>query len=142
DEILAAAFSKNIIYWILGVAGAAMTAFYMFRLYAMTFRGSFRGTEEQKSHVHESPAAMTIPLIILAILAIIAGFWGIPPVFAENAHKLSAFLNPIFAASYEISTIQHPDHSTEYMLIGISVAVSIIMAVFALIRFYKNLELV
>lgn len=141
DEILAAAFSKNIIYWTLGVAGAAMTAFYMFRLYAMTFRGRFRGTEEQKSHVHESPAAMTIPLIVLAILAIIAGFWGIPPVFAENAHKLSAFLNPIFAASYEISTIQHPDHSTEYMLIGISVAVAIIMAVFAWIRFSKKPEL-
>ena len=62
DEILAAAWSVNKVYWIIGVIGALMTAWYMFRLYATTFLGQFRGTEEQKHHLHESPAAITIPL--------------------------------------------------------------------------------
>lgn len=140
DEILAAAFSKNIVFWILGVLGAAMTAFYMFRLYAMTFRGNFRGTEEHEHHVHESPAAMTIPLVILAVLAVIAGFWGIPTVFAENAHKLSNFLAPIFETSSKIAEHHHPDHSTEYMLMGISVAIALAMAIYAWRRFSKRPE--
>jgi NADH-quinone oxidoreductase subunit L len=59
DEILAAAFAKSPVYWVLGVIGAAMTAFYMFRLYATTFLGKFRGTDNQEAHLHESPMAMT-----------------------------------------------------------------------------------
>ena len=61
DEILAAAELQNPVLYYIGVAGALMTAFYMFRLYAMTFLGKFRGTHEQEHHLHESPAAMTIP---------------------------------------------------------------------------------
>src|SRR6476659_6349664 len=91
DEILAAAFSKNIVYWIFGVIGAMMTAFYMFRLYAMTFLGQFRGTHEQEHHLHESPAAMTLPLVILAILAAVGGFVGVPEVFAPDSHMLEHF---------------------------------------------------
>jgi NADH-quinone oxidoreductase subunit L len=53
--------------------GALLTAFYMFRLLFITFTGKFRGTEEQKHHLHESPSAMTIPLIILAILSAVVG---------------------------------------------------------------------
>ncbi|MFM7720549.1 MAG: NADH-quinone oxidoreductase subunit L, partial [Sediminibacterium sp.] len=76
DEILAAAYAKNPIYWFLGLIGAAMTAFYMFRLYATTFLGQFRGTEAQASHLHESPVSMTIPLIILAVLSAVGGAMG------------------------------------------------------------------
>ncbi len=74
DEILAAAFYNNPALWVAGIVGAIMTAFYMFRLYAMTFLGRFRGTDDQQRHVHESPAPVTLPLVILAILAI-AGGW-------------------------------------------------------------------
>ena len=63
DEILAAAYESNKIYWVIGVLTAGMTAFYMFRLYATTFLGNFRGTHEQEHHLHESPPAMTIPLM-------------------------------------------------------------------------------
>jgi NADH-quinone oxidoreductase subunit L len=140
DEILAAAFSKNIIYWIGGVIGAGITAYYMFRLYAMTFRGKFRGTPEQESHLHESPASMTIPLIILAILSIGAGFLGIPAVFAENAHALGAFLAPVFAESEKIVHLQHPSHSTEYILMGVSIAIAAIMGIYALVTFSKKTE--
>src|SRR5450631_887794 len=101
DEILSAAYARNPIYYIIGVAGAMLTAFYMFRLYATTFLGNFRGTEKQSGHLHESPPAITIPLAILAILAVVAGFLGIPEVMAKNSNVLSHFLHPVFAGGAE-----------------------------------------
>jgi NADH-quinone oxidoreductase subunit L len=141
DEILAATFSKNIIYWILGVIGAMMTAFYMFRLYAMTFLGEFRGTHEQEHHLHESPAAMTVPLVILAILAAVAGFVGIPEVFVPDSHMLEHFLDPIFAASSKLAAQHDVSHSTEYMLMGASVALALIASIYAWLRFSRKPEL-
>ncbi len=145
DEILAAAYQRNIIYYVVGVAVALLTAFYMFRLYATTFLGSFRGTPEQEHHLHESPSAMTIPLIILAILAVISGFLGIPEVFAKDAHALGHFLSPVFAASshYEVhNTFENVNTSqTELMLMAISVAVALIGTIYAWNRFSKKPEL-
>lgn len=141
DEILAAAFGANKIYWVIGVLTAAMTAFYMFRLYATTFLGSFRGTEEQKHHLHESPAAMTIPLIVLAVFSVAGGWVGIPEVLMKNAHSLEHFLSPIFAASNEHAHAHTIDHNTEYLLMGISVAVAAIAIFIALGRFSKRPEL-
>ncbi len=138
DEILAGAFSKNIVYWIIGVIGAMMTAFYMFRLYATTFLGKFRGTHEQEHHLHESPLSMTLPLIILAILSVVAGFVGIPEVFAPNSHALANFLDPIFAPSAKLQEAHHLSHSTEYILIGVSVAAALIAALYAWVKFSKN----
>ncbi|WP_431213730.1 NADH-quinone oxidoreductase subunit L [Puia sp. P3] len=69
DEILAAAYAKNPVFYGVGLFTALLTAFYMFRLYATTFAGQFRGTHDQEHHLHESPSAITIPLIVLAILA-------------------------------------------------------------------------
>lgn len=141
DEILAAAWESNKLYWILGVAGAAMTAFYMFRLYATTFLGSFRGTEEQRHHVHESPAAMTIPLVVLAILSVVGGWVGIPEVLMKNAHSLEHFLSPIFAESAKHAHEHALDHNTEYLLMGVSVAIAAIAIFIALGRFSRNPEL-
>jgi NADH-quinone oxidoreductase subunit L len=78
DEILVAAFAKNPVYWVILFALAAMTATYMFRLYYLTFHGEFRGTEDQKHHLHESPSNMTLPLIVLAILSVLGGFINLP----------------------------------------------------------------
>src|SRR5690606_17038586 len=94
DEILAATFAHNKAIYVLGLIGAMMTAFYMFRLYTLTFTGKFRGTHEQEHHLHESPAAMTLPLIILAILSVVGGFVGLPAVFSEH-HTLSSFLSSV-----------------------------------------------
>jgi NADH-quinone oxidoreductase subunit L len=141
DEILSAAYESNKVYWVIGVITAAMTAFYMFRLYAMTFLGKFRGTTEQEHHLHESPWAMTIPLMILALLAVIGGFVGIPEVFVKDGHSLEHFLQPIFQKSYEIRG-EHPmDHSTEYMLMGVSVAVALVAALAAMGMFSKKPDL-
>lgn len=141
DEILAAAWSANKIYWVLGVAGAFMTAWYMFRLYATTFLGRFRGTEQQAQHLHESPAAMTIPLIVLAVLSIVGGWVGIPAVLAPHAHWLEEFLQPVFAASTRIKEIAHPDHTTEWMLIGVSVAVALVATIAAWAKYSRRPDL-
>ena len=125
DEILTASYTVNPLYYYIGVAGALMTAFYMFRLYTLTFLGNFRGTHEQEHHLHESPAAITFPLVVLAILAIIGGWIGIPEVFAHGGHQLAAFLHPVFAQG-EANLVKHElSHSTEYLLMGISVALSL-----------------
>ena len=119
DEILTAALLKSPVYYVLGVAGALMTTFYMFRLYAMAFRGEFRGTEAQASHLHESPAAMTIPLIILAMLSVAGGWVGIPEVLMPDAHRLQSFLAPVLEGiDGQPETAHHLSHSTELMLMG------------------------
>ncbi len=97
DEILTAAYGRNPVYYVIGVVGAMLTAFYMFRLYATTFLGKFRGTQDQEHHLHESPSAMTIPLIMLAILAVVGGFLGIPEVFAKNA-QLAGIISSVLCS--------------------------------------------
>ena len=137
DEILAHAFEKNMVYWIIGVLGALMTAFYMFRLYAMTFLGKFRGTHDQEHHLHESPKAITFPLIILAILALAGGWVGIPEVFMHGGHRLETFLEPIFADSNKLITVHPLSHTTEYLLMAVSVVGALIALVFAWNKFSK-----
>ncbi|MDQ6609545.1 MAG: NADH-quinone oxidoreductase subunit L, partial [Bacteroidota bacterium] len=63
DAILLSAFEHNKVLWVVGLFTAGLTAFYMFRLLFITFNGTFRGTEEQRHHIHESPMAMTVPLV-------------------------------------------------------------------------------
>ena len=135
DEILAAAFEKNKIYWVLGLVGAAMTAFYMFRLYATTFLGKFRGSNEQEAHLHESPWAMTLPLIVLAILSAVGGAIGIPHIMGGN-HWLSGQLSSIVSTPQEA----HLAVSTEWILMGVSVAIAAIALVIALSRYSKQTD--
>src|SRR5690606_8017538 len=78
DEILLTAFHHNPVLWIIGSVASILTAFYMFRLVFLTFFNNFRGTKEQEDHLHESPASMTLPLVILALLATIGGLISIP----------------------------------------------------------------
>lgn len=104
DEILAHAYEHNTVYWVFGIIASIMTAFYMFRLYYLTFHGGFRGTHDQKHHLHESPKSMTVPLVILAILAAVGGFLGIPD---EHKHMLYNYLKPAF--SYATSAMDWSD---------------------------------
>ena len=137
DEILAHVYEHNKILWVIGVLGALITAFYMFRMMFLTFWGSFRGTKEQEHHLHESPISMTIPLIILAILSIVGGFIGIPEVLG-GGHWLASYLAPVF----EISTSKLPqlslNHSTEFILMGVSVGGVIVAIIYAYIKYIKN----
>ena len=141
DEILAAAFTKNPVYWAVGVLTAFMTAFYMFRLYGMTFLGKFRGTHDQEHHLHESPAAITFPLIVLAILAVVGGLIGIPEVLMHGGHRLETFLEPIFAESNTLVTSLNEkhelSHATEYALMAVSVVGALIALLYAWNKFSK-----
>ena len=135
DAILLAAFQKNIMLYAVGVITAALTAFYMFRLFYITFFGGFRGTEEQRHHVHESPSAMTIPLIILAILSIVGGFIGVPEVFVHGWDRLGEFLGKAGVKNMEHDT--HVSHATEYLLMGLTTVVAVVAIIIAWMR-YRN----
>lgn len=140
DEILAAAFAQNPIFWVLGVLGALLTAFYMFRLYYLTFHGSFRGTAAQESHLHESPPSMTIPLIVLAIFSMIAGFINVPAVL-KGSHWLGHFFEPLLASSTLIQEFNPHDtvsHTLEIILMVISVACVAAVVFYAWMRYKKN----
>ena len=142
DEILAAAFSKNILYYIIGVVGSLLTAYYMFRLLAMTFFGRFRGTAEQEHHVHESPGAITLPLIALAFLSIVGGLVGIPEIFMQHGHKLGAYLSPVFARSAELLSKHETTVGTEALLMAISAVVALFASIWAWNKFrrYETVE--
>ena len=126
DAILADAFAHDPILYYLGIVAAMMTAFYMFRLYFLTFTGGFRGTEDQHHHLHESPAAMTIPLIVLAILSVFGGYVGLPEVMSEH-NALASFLSPVVTNFGD----HHLAPATEWLLMGVSVAVSVFMIIMA-----------
>jgi len=98
DEILWQSFSSpygNKLLWVVGVVTAGMTAYYMFRLFFMTFIGNSRVPHEVEHHIHESPPSMTVPLICLAVGAVGAGWVGWPKVLG-GSNWFGKFLDPIF----------------------------------------------
>lgn len=125
DEILVAAFAKNPVYWVILFVLAAITATYMFRLYYLTFHGEFRGTEEQKHHLHESPSNMTLPLIVLAILSVVGGFINLPH-FIGHGHyaKLMEWLKPVLTEqsySQMEATLSGVPFNTEMILLAATI---------------------
>jgi NADH-quinone oxidoreductase subunit L len=146
DEILWSAFKVGGYgrwVWTAGFVAAAMTAFYMFRLYHMTFSGEFRGGPEAEHHVHESPASMTGPLRVLALGSVVAGFLGVPAAisFGVIPNLWERFLDPAFEPAHhglaEVFTAAAPEHSMEYLLMAASVAIAALGIGFAT-RFYKT----
>ncbi|AZB22771.1 NADH-quinone oxidoreductase subunit L [Kaistella haifensis] len=118
DEILTNVYGKNPLLWAVLFIVATMTAIYMFRAYYLTFHGEFRGSEEQKHHLHESPKTMTIPLIILAVLSILGGFINLPH-FIGHGHyaKLAYWLKSIYV--YDVS-LPEVKFGTEMILLGLT----------------------
>ncbi|MBL7912405.1 MAG: NADH-quinone oxidoreductase subunit L [Bacteroidia bacterium] len=133
DEILAHAYEHSPILWFFGQVTSMLTAFYMFRLLFLTFYGKFRGTHEQEHHLHESPASMTFPLIVLAILSVVGGllglpeFWHMPNWMSNNLDTIILRKNP--------STMPH---DTEWMLMGIAVLAAIATIYFAYIVYMQK----
>jgi len=123
DEILWYSFTNlGFVFWLIGLLTAIMTAFYMFRLYFMTFEGKEK-FDHHKVHPHESPKVMTVPLIILAVLAAIGGFIGIPEIFSgEHGNLFHSWLAPVFKTA-EMKLLQFGSHShfEELLLMIISV---------------------
>jgi NADH-quinone oxidoreductase subunit L len=124
DEILWFSYTNlGFVFWLIGVLTALMTAFYMFRLYFLTFDGKPRFDEKQ-THPHESPKMMTVPLIILAVLSAIGGFIGIPEIFSgAHGNIFHTWLSPIFkSAELKLTYFGTHSHFEEYLLMAISVA--------------------
>lgn len=141
DEILAHAFQENIVVWIILTTSSLITAFYMFRLVYLTFFNEFRGTEEVKKHIHESPALMIIPLVVLTILSVIGGFMGLPEGLGFT-HAFGNFLSEVTAPSLPyLKQHQHLSHATEIGLMIFAVVAALSMIVWARIKYVKNKEL-
>jgi NADH-quinone oxidoreductase subunit L len=110
DEILDAARASNIWLWLLGLIGAGLTSFYMFRLIFLTFFGEPR-YDEHKVHVHESPHSMTVPLIFLAILSTVGG-WVAAPHLVGGTDYFEKFLHPVFTM-YAPAAVEGPPEAVE-----------------------------
>lgn len=122
DEILAAAYGHSTVMFTMLSVTSVLTAVYMFRLYWLVFYGDFRGTDHQRSHLHESPGSMTFPLILLAVLSTVGGFMGMPEVF-HAPHFFSEYLAPIIWREGS----HHASETFEWMLMGTSVAVLVVI---------------
>ncbi len=120
DQILAAAFERSALLWLVALVTAGLTACYMFRAVFLTFHGAFRGGPEREHHLHESPRLMTLPLVVLAIGAILVGWVGIP--FAQ-LNLFGRFLAPIVAHLGEPAE-HHARLPLELALMAASVAIA------------------
>jgi NADH-quinone oxidoreductase subunit L len=141
DEILWKAFSSNqghVLLWLLGACVAGMTAFYMFRLLFMTFYGESRVDHHTEHHIHESPKSMTVPLVILAIGSVVAGYIGFP-VWLGGSSAFEHFLEPVF----EPLPIPHgPEaeysHTAEAGMAVVSVAIALLGFGLAYFKYCKR----
>jgi NADH-quinone oxidoreductase subunit L len=176
DEILWRAYQASWAYWLIGVVTAFMTSFYMFRLMFMTFSGEYRGNAETAqghhdlapashgdSHghggVHESPAVMIVPLVILAILSFAGGWVGIPGSLGGH-NQFDKFLGPVFRSSTPVVNAAHEQageaappeqttegtepatgHSTELIFTGISVGAGLLGLFLAWLLYKRSPEL-
>jgi NADH-quinone oxidoreductase subunit L len=123
DEILWQTWQQSRVLWTVGFVTAGMTAFYMWRLMNMTFYGKSRVEHEREHHIHESPRSMTVPLALLAIGSILAGWLGTPKLWnlGETFQALERWLEPAIPAIGEAESAP----STEWTLMSLSVALAL-----------------
>jgi len=129
DEIIWQAWLSSPVLWAIGFATALMTAFYMFRLIDLTFFGKPRMSHEVEHHIHESPKSMTMPLVVLAVCSVFAGFLGVPRSLG-GSNSFGKFLEPVFARGAAVQlgepAEEEGSRSTEYGLMFLSVAAAVV----------------
>ena len=149
DEILFRAAQVSLVYWGIGVFTAFLTSFYMFRLWFMTFFGTYRGTEpageghgghdahEHDEHghggIHESPKVMLAPLVVLAVLSLVGGWVG--------SARFEKFLSPVFNAAVVTPAAEAAEHGSEMLFTGISVFAAALGLYLAWLFYYRRPEL-
>jgi NADH-quinone oxidoreductase subunit L len=166
DEILWKAWESGPrLLWAIGFAAAGLTAFYMFRLVALTFFGETRADEETKHHIHESPKVMLIPLAILAVLSVVGGWINVPEAMGGSA-RFHHWLAPVFGghgAEAAASGAAHvaaaaegahgagevaaheaagAGHSTELVFAGLSLAWAVLWSVLGFTLYTRRIDLV
>jgi NADH-quinone oxidoreductase subunit L len=140
DEILAHAFESNKLIWAVLSISSMMTAFYMFRLVYLTFYGNFRGSDETKKHIHESPLTITIPLIVLCLLSIVGGVLGLPAVF-HATHLFATYLSSVTEPSKAfLHAHDAVSHSTEIILMSVAGLAAIASIVYAYQKYVTKAE--
>lgn len=140
DEILFNAFERGLtIPWLLGLIGAFLTAFYMFRLFFQVFTGPFRGDAHTAHHLHESPPNMAYPLLVLGALSVVAGvLFGFPP----DRGLYHRFVAPIFEAAHESEGAAiHAAASSEILMAALSLSVALLGIGLAYLFYVKRPEL-
>ncbi len=131
DTILTAAFARGAeqpVWYLVygcGVLAALLTGIYMARLMAMTFHGENRTGEAERAHLHEAPAIMTGPLVVLGILTVVGGLINVPHLFGGH-EALSLWLEPVTRAATEHWPLALPAASTEWALVGAAVLIGVI----------------
>ncbi|MEJ2469527.1 MAG: NADH-quinone oxidoreductase subunit L [Desulfuromonadales bacterium] len=147
DEILWYTFASTrgmLIVWIIGAIAAAMTAFYMFRCLYMTFYGQQKTDPKAKDHVHESPWVITLPLVVLAFLATVGGYVGVPEALGGH-NQIHHFMEPVFGHAqevYHIAVKEAMHHNPiEYVLMALSVVLALIGIGVASVMYMKNPDL-
>lgn len=163
DLILEKVFAQSqygIYLWVIGAVTALMTSFYMFRLLFLVFFGKERYDSHNLDHglhsshgghsVHESPLTMTLPLVLLSVGAIFAGFVQ-TPFYAGGINLLDKYFAPIFQSGIQLkehwaliipsnysAESFHLTHATELILVTISISLAIIGLTLAYVKFVKN----
>jgi NADH-quinone oxidoreductase subunit L len=144
DEILWQAFSSehgHAALWLIGAVVAGMTSFYMFRLLFMTFFGESRVDPHTAPHVHESPRVMTVPLMVLAVGSVLAGYIGLPKWLGPNVFE--HWLEPVFEPVQVAAAVEEAHHSVglEIGMAAVSVAIAVIGFLIAFAFYYRKSDL-
>jgi NADH-quinone oxidoreductase subunit L len=138
DEILAHAVMHNPALFGILMLSVAMTAIYMFRLYFLVFHGEFRGTEETKHHLHESPLNMTLPLMVLAVLSVVGGALNLPGVILKSGtHWMSHYLEHN-TQGLELIKTHHMENSQAMLLMGGAVVMTLIILFGSFVVYVKK----
>jgi NADH-quinone oxidoreductase subunit L len=133
DEILAHNFFAggfHGVLWLVGLVAAALTAFYTWRMVALTFHGTER-FDPDAVHPHESPGSMTGPLAVLAAASVLGGLLGLPAVFGEHVHAIGNWLEPVTAAGTAVLHPEGPHHASllmEWVLLALGAAIALFFA--------------
>jgi NADH-quinone oxidoreductase subunit L len=129
DEILAATFARGAehpvyyLFYAMGAVAAFLTAVYMARLMAMTFHGENRTGAAEREHLHEAPAVMTAPLIVLALLSLVGGAINLPH-FVGGTEALERWLEPVTHPAVAMHPLSMPTGLTEELLLGGAVVIA------------------
>jgi len=131
DEILASDFEHGKIIWVILSLSSLLTAFYMFRLVYLTFFNTYRGSEESRHHIHESPWTMSVPLIILCVFSVLGGLLNLPDLVRSN-HWMAHYLSAVTAPSATLLREHEPlSHGMEALLMSIAGAGAIVAILYA-----------
>ena len=128
DEILGEAFNNgHYILYLIGLSGAALTAFYMFRLVFVAFHGESRVDPERAKHIHDAPPSMATALVSLAILALIGGWVEVP--FIEGGKRFDSFLEPVFSKAHHLAGMGGGELQAHFWLEGVLMGLSLVVAI-------------